>query len=85
LATRAGRADPLGASSDLTPREREVLDLIGEGLTLKQIANRLQITNKTVENHTTRVYAKLGVRNRREAAAHRAAVAGRTSVASAAP
>ncbi|MEO5899701.1 MAG: response regulator transcription factor [Ilumatobacteraceae bacterium] len=69
LARRVARAEPLGANHGLTDREHEVLLLIAQGLPLKQIASRLGITTKTVENHTTKVYAKLGVRNRREAVA----------------
>ncbi len=56
-------ADPYGA---LSPREREVLHLVVEGLTTKEIASRLGITVKTAENHRCRVLDKLGVRNSAE-------------------
>jgi len=69
LARRVARAEPLGANRGLTAREGEILRLMGRGLPLKQIADRLGITTKTVENHATKLYAKLGVRNRREAVA----------------
>jgi DNA-binding CsgD family transcriptional regulator/tetratricopeptide (TPR) repeat protein len=60
----ATRDDPLG----LTPREREVLELIGVGATNADIAERLVISPKTVDNHVSSVFAKLGVDNRRAAA-----------------
>ncbi len=60
----ATREDVLG----LTPREREVLELIGSGATNVDIADKLVISPKTVDNHVSAVLAKLGVDNRREAA-----------------
>ena len=51
----------------LTPREREVLDLVAEGLANVVIAQRLGLTEKTVKNHLHAVFAKLGARNRTEA------------------
>jgi two-component system response regulator DesR len=54
---------PLG----LSPREREVLDLIAEGATNRQIAERLFLSTHTVKEHTSALYRKLGVRNRAEA------------------
>ena len=56
-------ADPYGA---LSPREREVLHLVVDGHTIKEIAQRLEISAKTAENHRGRVLAKLGVRNSAE-------------------
>ena len=54
---------------ELTQREHDVLALIAEGLTNPQIAERLYISPKTAEHHVGRLLAKLGVRNRAEAAA----------------
>jgi len=53
--------------SSLTPREREVLELIARGLTNREIAEQLVIAPKTVRNHVSRIYGKLGVNNRTQA------------------
>jgi two-component system response regulator NreC len=55
--------DPYGA---LTSREREVLHLVVDGLTTKEIARRLNISVKTAENHRGRILDKLDVRNSAE-------------------
>ncbi|MGZ2359886.1 response regulator transcription factor [Streptomyces sp. 372A] len=52
----------------LSERERAVLDLIGEGLTNRQIAQRLYLSEKTVKNHISRLLGKLGVERRVQAA-----------------
>lgn len=52
----------------LTEREREILALIGEGLTNRQIGRRLYLAEKTVKNHISRLLAKLGVERRIQAA-----------------
>ncbi|MFC9909880.1 response regulator [Streptomyces sp. NPDC059862] len=52
----------------LTDREREILALIGEGLTNRQIGQRLYLAEKTVKNHVSRLLAKLGVERRIQAA-----------------
>jgi DNA-binding CsgD family transcriptional regulator len=54
----------------LTAREAEVLELIGLGLSNRQMADRLVLSAKTVEHHVGRILAKLGLRNRTEAAAY---------------
>ena len=53
----------------LTTREREVLTLVVRGLAAKQVASRLGISHKTVEQHKTRIFAKLGVTNQTAATA----------------
>ena len=55
------------AATELSRREREVLELICQGLDDKAIAARLELTANTVRNHVARLYAKIGV-NRRSAA-----------------
>jgi DNA-binding NarL/FixJ family response regulator len=52
----------------LTDREREVLDLVREGLANKQIARKLGISERTVKAHLTRVFSSLGVSDRTQAA-----------------
>jgi DNA-binding NarL/FixJ family response regulator len=55
--------DPYGA---LSPREREVMHLVVEGMSTKEIARKLEITVKTAENHRCRILEKLDVRNSAE-------------------
>ena len=57
-----------GPATPLSPREREVLALIGEGATNREIAHRLVLSPHTVKDHPPALYRKLGVRNRAEAA-----------------
>ncbi|MEU1202914.1 response regulator transcription factor [Streptomyces sp. NPDC005813] len=54
--------------ASLSPREREILTLIGEGLTNRQIGKQLYLSEKTVKNHISRLLAKLGVQRRVQAA-----------------
>jgi two-component system nitrate/nitrite response regulator NarL len=58
------------ASVELTPRQREVLQLIRRGLTNRDIAEELVIEVGTVKNHVHRILAKLNADNRHEAAAY---------------
>jgi DNA-binding NarL/FixJ family response regulator len=62
-AWQEGRAEP---DSPLTPRELEVVKLIAEAFTNKQIAEALRLSEKTVESHRANVLAKLGMRDRVE-------------------
>jgi DNA-binding CsgD family transcriptional regulator len=62
-------ARPTSLPLKLTPREAEVLRLIGAGATNKEIAARLVVSVATAERHVANIYNKIGVRNRAEAAA----------------
>jgi DNA-binding NarL/FixJ family response regulator len=61
--------DPHDQAELLTPREKEVLDLVRQGLTNREIAHTLWIAESTVKVHIHHVLEKLGVRSRTEAAA----------------
>ncbi|MCL2463835.1 MAG: response regulator transcription factor, partial [Micrococcales bacterium] len=63
---RAGHDDP---TENLTPSELRVLDLIGEGLSNRQIADRLGVAEKTIKNHITSLLAKMGLQRRTQVAA----------------
>ncbi|MES4908785.1 MULTISPECIES: response regulator transcription factor [unclassified Streptomyces] len=57
-----------GSLAGLSTREREILALIGEGMTNRQIGKRLYLSEKTVKNHISRLLSKLGVERRVQAA-----------------
>ncbi|MFE2422973.1 response regulator [Streptomyces hokutonensis] len=71
---RSLRAEPAQAPeiapelASLSPREREILALIGDGLTNREIGKKLYLSEKTVKNHISRLLAKLGVQRRVQAA-----------------
>ncbi len=54
-------------SLGITPRELEVLELIASGLSNKEIAERVHVSENTVKTHSSRVFAKLGARRRTQA------------------
>jgi DNA-binding NarL/FixJ family response regulator len=62
-------AAPAPTTSPLTPREREVLRLLAEGLAADEIAKELFISKKTVGTHLEHIFTKLGVRSRAQAIA----------------
>jgi DNA-binding NarL/FixJ family response regulator len=68
---QAQRSDPLAG---LTEQERKILELIGEGLTNRQIGERLFLAEKTVKNYVSALFAKLGMERRAQAAAYAARV-----------
>ncbi|MFD8750584.1 response regulator [Kitasatospora sp. NPDC059577] len=55
--------------SQLTKQERRILDLIGEGMTNRQIGNELHLAEKTVKNYVSSLLAKMGMERRTQAAA----------------
>ncbi|WP_354637198.1 response regulator transcription factor [Kitasatospora camelliae] len=61
-------SDTDAALAQLTPREREILVLVGEGKTNREIGKDLYLAEKTVKNHVSRLLAKLGVERRLQAA-----------------
>ncbi len=68
---QAAKADPLAG---LTGQERKILELIGEGLTNRQIGERMYLAEKTVKNYVSALFAKLGMERRTQAAAYAAHV-----------
>ncbi|GAB3720443.1 response regulator [Nocardiopsis oceani] len=66
--------DPL---AELTPQERQILDLIGEGMTNRQIGERLYLAEKTVKNYVSALLAKLDLKRRTQAAVLVAELRGR--------
>jgi len=54
-------------SLGITPRELEILELIAEGLSNKEIATRVYVSENTVKTHSSRVFDKLGARRRTQA------------------
>ncbi len=68
MSTSAALAKQGNPIDDLTNREQEVLNLVAEGLSNKRIALRLGVHEKTIKQHMTHIFAKLGISNRTEAA-----------------
>ena len=67
----SGKQDPL---EGLTPQERRILELIGDGLTNRQIGEKMFLAEKTVKNYISALFAKLGMERRTQAAAYAAKV-----------
>jgi DNA-binding NarL/FixJ family response regulator len=67
------KQDPLAG---LTPQEKRILELIGEGMTNRQIGEHLFLAEKTVKNYISGLFAKLGMERRTQAAAYAARVFG---------
>jgi len=65
IRSEATKVDPL---SELTDQERKILDLIGEGMTNRQIGEELYLAEKTVKNYVSSILAKLGLQRRTQAA-----------------
>ena len=74
--TRSRPPDPL---QELTERELEILKLVGEGLTNREIGHRVELSEKTVKHYITNILQKLQVRNRVEAALIAARRSGRVA------
>ena len=63
------RADHDDPTADLTPSERNVLELIGDGLSNREIGEQLGVAEKTVKNHITSLLSKMGLQRRTQVAA----------------
>jgi DNA-binding NarL/FixJ family response regulator len=72
FARQARQGSEVGAT--LTPRERQILELLAEGFTMQQIGRRLGISPRTVETHVAKLYRKLEVRTRVQAVSRAAAL-----------
>jgi DNA-binding NarL/FixJ family response regulator len=64
LADNAGGAPPGPRRSDLSERELEIIELVAIGLTNQEIAQRLTISKRTVDNHVSNIFTKTGAKNR---------------------
>jgi DNA-binding NarL/FixJ family response regulator len=67
LRDQSAKSDPLAG---LSAQERKILELIGEGLTNRQIGEHMFLAEKTVKNYVSALFAKLGMERRTQAAAY---------------
>ena len=74
MARLRGQPDTRDRLAGLSPRERDILELIGDGLSNRQIGERLFLSVKTVKNYTAALYAKLGLQRRTQAATYAARI-----------
>ena len=65
----AERLDAVATATSITAREQEVLRLLSEGLSNREIADRLCVSVGTIKTHLTNIYGKLGVNSRMQAVA----------------
>lgn len=65
---RDGKKDEVDPLAELTQQEREVFNLIGEGMTNRQIAERMFLAEKTIKNYVSRILAKLDMQRRTQVA-----------------
>ena len=80
MARLRDKANGYDRLAGLSARERKVLELIGDGLSNRQIGERLSVSEKTVKNHVSVLFVKLGMEQRTQAAAYAARIFhGRTS------
>ena len=63
------RADHDDPTADLTPSERKVLELIGDGMSNREMGDKLGVAEKTVKNHITSLLAKMGMQRRTQVTA----------------
>lgn len=77
---RSGNEDPAPELADLTPQERRILELVAEGMTNRQIGERLCLAEKTVKNYMSNVLSKLGLSRRTQAAVYAQRVLGKADV-----
>ncbi|NLD77138.1 MAG: response regulator transcription factor, partial [Acidimicrobiales bacterium] len=74
---RRGATDEDERVASLTGQESRILELLAEGLTNRQIADRMHLAEKTVKNYVSNLLAKLGMSRRTEAAVYAARLADR--------
>ena len=73
LRDQSVKKDPLAG---LTEQEKKILELIGEGLTNRQIGEQVFLAEKTVKNYVSALFSKLGMERRTQAAAYAARIFG---------